>query len=129
MTTMIAHPLPLFDSIEYITDIKDYAYLNADYEKKDIEMALSFLKAYRGSQGTFNSYRREIERFIHWCALIEKKPLKEIKREHIEAFVKFCQKPPKTWIGLTKPPRFIEKEGLRIPNAAWRPFVATISKM
>lgn len=125
----MTHPLPLFDSLEYITDEKDFSYLSTDYHLPDIHMGIAFLKAYRGSQGTFNSYRREIERFIHWCALIEKKTLKDIKREAIEAYMTFCQKPLSHWIGTTKPARFILKEGLRIPNPTWRPFVATISKV
>jgi len=40
----------------------------------------------------------------------------------------FCQSPPATWIGTKKAPRFIEKNGWRIPNAEWRPFVVTVSK-
>lgn len=120
--------LPLFDSIEYIHLQKDFSYLKAEYHEKDIKIAIEFLKSYRGSQGTFNSYRREIERLLHWCALISKKTLKQLKRNDIEAFVEFCQKPPREWIGKTKPPRFIVKNGERIPNPIWRPFIVTVSK-
>ncbi len=128
-TAQIPLPLPLFDSIEYIADEKNFSYLDSNlYDLNDINMGIAFLKPYRGSQGTFNSYRREIERFIHWTALIEQKALKALKRDTIESYMEFCQKPPKQWIGTTKPPRFIEKNGLRTPNTAWRPFVATISK-
>ena len=90
---------------------------------------MQFLKSYKSSQGTFNSYRREIERLIHWCALISEKSLGKLKRDDIEAFITFCQKPPKTWIGKTKPPRFIVKNCIRSPNPKWRPFVVTISKI
>lgn len=88
----------------------------------------NFLKSYNGSVGTFNSYRREVERLLQWNALIANKSLKQLKREDIESFVRFCQKPPKSWIGTKKAPRFIEKKGLRIPNPEWRPFIATASK-
>jgi hypothetical protein len=54
--------------------------------------------------------------------------LGDLKREDIEAFVRFCQRLPKAWIGLKKPPRFVDVEGERCPNPAWRPFVATVSK-
>jgi integrase len=54
--------------------------------------------------------------------------LKQIKREHIEQFIHFCQNPPKSWIGLKKVPRFIDKDGHRQPNPDWRPFVVTLSK-
>lgn len=84
--------------------------------------------SYRGSQGTFNSYRREVERLLHWSWIIARKNLKDLKRNDVEAFIRYCHKPPKSWIGIKKAPRFIEKEGLRIPNTEWRPFVATVSK-
>lgn len=130
ITTNIMKIIPkaLFDSLENIRDENNYSYLNENYVFDDIEIARKFLASYTGSQGTFNAYRREIERLIHWCALISFKDLKVIKREDIENYLYFCQRPPKTWIGKTKPPRFIEKEGKRIPNPAWRPFIATVSK-
>lgn len=122
-------PLALFDSIENINDKNDYGYLSKNYDLNDIKLAVKFLSSYKDSQGTFNSYRREIERLIHWSTLFAKKPLKTLKREDIEQFIHFCQKPPKSWIGKTKPPRFIVKEALRIPNPVWRPFVVNISKI
>jgi len=121
-------PLPLFDSIEYIDIQNNLYHLQDKYDLKDIKIITSFLKSYKGSQGTFNSYRREIERLLHWSVLIANKPLKELKRDDIEAFVAFCQKPPKHWIGKMKPARFIVKDGKRIPNVKWRPFVVTVSK-
>lgn len=122
-------PLPLFDSIEYIHLQHDFSYLNPGYHIKDIKIAIEFLKSYRGSQGTFNSYRREIERLLHWCALISKTTLKKLKRNDIEGFIEFSLKPPNEWIGKTKPPRFIVKEDKRIPNSQWRPFIVTLSKV
>ncbi|WP_304985143.1 tyrosine-type recombinase/integrase [Coxiella-like endosymbiont] len=121
--------LPLFDSLEYIKKQTLSSSLYPEYNQNDIEKALNFLKCYTGSQGTFNSYRREIERLLHWCTLAVKKSLSEIKREDIETFVVFCQNPPKNWIGISKLPRFIIKESKRIPNAKWRPFVVTLSKV
>lgn len=121
-------PIPLFDSLEYI----DECNINSCSDKKhflnDINLALSFLKSYKGSQGTFNSYRREIERLLQWCMIIASKSLNQLNRADIEEYIHFCQKPPKSWIGIKKAPRFIVKEGLRVPNQEWRPFVATISK-
>lgn len=122
-------PLALFDSLEYVSEQQQFDYLSSAYNRKDITIALSFLKAYKGSQGTFNSYRREIERLIHWCALVAHKSLNQLKREDIEAFIAFCLSPPHDWIGTTKPPRFITKNAERVPNPNWRPFVATISKV
>jgi len=122
-------PLPIFDSIEHFNVEKDFSYLGELYNLNDIKAALRFLKSYNGSQGTFNSYRREIERLIHWCILVANKSLKQLKRDDIEDFIIFCQKPPKSWIGKTKPSRFIVKDDIRVPNSAWRPFVVSISKI
>jgi site-specific recombinase XerD len=120
-------PFALFDTIEYIKKQLPPERLSL-IQKNDFLISKSFLKSYNGSLGTFDSYRREIERLLHWCFLIANKALKQLKREDIEAFVRFCQKPKKLWIGIKKAPRFIGKEGLRIPNPEWRPYVATISK-
>lgn len=125
--TTTTFPIPLFDSMEHLNEAS-YLILPAPYAAKDIQLAASFLKSYNGSQGTFNSYRREIERLIQWATLIAHKTLNELKRDDIEAFVEFCQKPPAHWIGTSKPPRFIIQDGLRVPNPHWRPFVVTISK-
>ncbi len=51
-----------------------------------------------------------------------------MKRDDIEDFIRFCQRPPAAWIGVKKAPRFLEKQGERIPNPEWRPFVATVAK-
>lgn len=123
----LAAPLPLFDSLEYIDKQLPPTSLSI-IEKKDFLMAISFLKSYTGSLGTFNSYRREIERLFHWTWMIAKKSFKDLKRDDIENFIRFCQAPPKSWIGIKKAPRFIDKEGERKPNLEWRPFVVTVSK-
>ncbi len=120
--------LPLFDSLSHFHKNSENAVIPAPDFHKDFYHSLNFLKSYTGSVGTFNSYRREIERLLQWCWQIRKKTLPELKREDIELFVRFCQNPPQAWISIKKVPRFIEKDGLRIPNEEWRPFVATISK-
>jgi len=122
-------PQPLFDSIEHIDSCKDVSGLQQGYNATEITLAIDFLKSYRGSQGTFNSYRRETERLLHWCALVAKKPLAALKRDDIEAFVTFCQKPPDSWVGNSKPARFITRDGARVPNPQWRPFIKTASKV
>lgn len=120
--------LPIFDSIEYLEKQNNFSYLSDDYNLQDIKQAQMFLKSYKGSLGTFNAYRREIERLIQWCALITKKALKDLKRDDIERYIEFCQKPPKQWIGTHKPSRFIRQEAIRVPNPEWKPFIATLSK-
>lgn len=121
-------PLPLFDSIEFIKDQKIPKHLK-HASKKDYLITKKFLESYTGSQGTFNSYRREVERLLHWCNYIINKSLKQLNREDIEAFICFCKAPPASWIGRDKPKRYVIKNGLRVSNTEWRPFVVTISKV
>lgn len=90
--------------------------------------ALRFLYEYRGSLETFNAYRREIDRLMQWSWFVQEKSLLQLKRLDIEAFIEFCQKPPKRWMSLKTISRFITKEGIRVPNPEWRPFVVKISK-
>jgi len=120
-------PMALFDDLKNI-DNSNVLLVKEQKNFQDYQKAQSFLKAYSGSRGTFDSYRREIERFLQWSWTIENKTIKELKREDIEKFIHFCQDPPKLWIGLKKTTRFIDKEGQRIQNPKWRPFIATISK-
>lgn len=121
-------PTALFDAMEYLDDHPKPKGLSKS-QTNDFNMALSFIGCYTGSQGTFNSYRREVERLLHYTWLIEELTLKKIKREHIENHIKFCKDPPKAWISdKKKATRFINEQGQRVPNKEWRPFVATVSK-
>lgn len=125
---IITTPMAMFDQPIYLGETTPN-FKNATFHMDDYQHTISFLKSYNGSYGTFNAYRREVERLLHWSWIIAKKSIKDLKREDIENFINFCQKPPKEWIGLNRVLRFIEKEGVRIPNPKWRPFVAHISKM
>lgn len=123
----ITSPLPLFDDLEHVEEC-GHRPLAANANREDFQRALNFLKNYTGSKGTFNSYRREIERLLHWSWLVANKSIKELRREDIENFIRFCQQPSPTWIGTIKVPRFVIKDGIRIANQAWRPFIVTVSK-
>jgi len=125
---MNKHLLPLFDRMEQLHTNLEHVILPHQRFLPDFTNALNFLKCYTGSKGTFNSYRREVERLLQWAWHIKNKTLKELKRDDIEQFIHFCQAPPKSWIGLKKVPRFIEKDGKTQPNEAWRPFVVTLRK-
>ena len=142
-------PTPLFDSLTALEDLykacrktdpkttitqwlkqcssDDQADCKA-YQVKNYEQAIYFLYSYRGSSDTFNAYRRELERFLQWCWFVARKSIFDLKRLDIEAFVEFCKKPPKNWIGLKTVARFEDKEGLRAPKVDWRPFNVKVSK-
>jgi len=97
-------------------------------QRNDFDMARDFLTAYTGSLGTFTSYRRDVERLLLWTWFIAEKLLEDLKRDDIETFIRFCQKPPIAWLGTHKTPRFKGSDSERQPNPEWRPFVATVSK-
>ena len=127
-------PLPYFGTLEAMPDPFKQRVTSLDHIEpppelrqealQDYQHASEFIYAYRGSPDTFSAYRREIEHFLHWCWLVAGKPLQRIRREDMEAYVEFARQPPAAWIGRTREPRYIEREGLRHPNPGWRPYIS-----
>lgn len=113
--------IDVFFYAQFAPDTKDYVL--AEYRA-----ITYFLYNFRGSEDTFNSYRREIERFAQWSWMIHQKSLLELRRHDIENFIEFAQSPPAEWIGTKIVSRFIVQNGQRIPNPDWRPFIVKISK-
>ena len=101
----IPFPKPLFDTLENINQQSEHS----GFDLYDYRHATAFLKSYKGSQGTFNAYRREVERLLHWSWLVAHKSIKELRRLDIESYLSFCQSPPREWIGIKKTPPFIDK--------------------
>ncbi|WP_218814659.1 tyrosine-type recombinase/integrase [Rickettsiella endosymbiont of Dermanyssus gallinae] len=130
----LGSPIPLFDNLVFSDPKQAQQYLSHQtqklpFAKGDYQQALQFLYSYRGSDATFNAYRREVERLLQWSWFVANKSIKEIRRDDFETFVSFCQKPPKHWIGTKTVARYIEQEGTRKPHPEWKPFVATVSKL
>ncbi len=99
-----------------------------DDADRDYGSVLQFLSSYDGSTATFNAYRRELERLLQWSWHIRKTSIHRLSREDIVEFISFTLDPPVAWIGTKNVARFILRDGHRVPNPAWRPFVATIPK-
>jgi site-specific recombinase XerD len=97
--------------------------------KEDLYHCLTFLNSYNGSQATFNSYRREVERLLQWSWFIQGKNLPELRRLDVEQYLDFCQQPPLAWIGTKQVARFKNNQGQRSTNPDWRPFVCQVSKL
>lgn len=124
-------PLAFFDTLEEMANpfkqpLNSLRHLAIDAPQEaidDYQCAAEFIYSYRGSPDTFNTYRREIEHFLHWCLVIAKKPLKQIVREDIETYVQFSKQPPSNWVGQRNVPRFLLRQGERVPNNDWRPYV------
>lgn len=150
MTVRNYKPIPVFDTLNETLELYKLAY-DADNPRlhikqwleqcfnqarvnppsfaiKDYLIALKFLYSYRGSAQTFNAYRRELERLIQWSWFVQEKSLFKLKRDDIEAFIEFCIKPYKRWIGTKTVARFQLKEGLKVPNPNWLPFEVSTSK-
>ena len=54
---------------------------------------------------------------------MSKKSLNQIVREDIESYVEFSKQPPANWVGSKNVARYVDKQGLRVPNDEWRPYV------
>ncbi len=138
MTVKHIYPTPIFDNLDYLANpfkqkiISVNTVLSVDltHLKLDIdyEYAWKFIYSYNGSVATFNVYRREIERLLQWAWLVNQTSILSLKREDIEAYVKFCINPPKEWIGVKSVSRFKNKNGERVVNSDWHPFVTKINK-
>ena len=132
-------PLPLFDTLEHMGPLppnvlpdkimENLSEESRQFALKDFQHAYTFLWSYRGSQATFNAYRRDIERCLQWGWLVKQSSILKLSRADIEAYLDFCQSPPKRWMSLKQQPRYkVNVVGERVPNAAWRPFVVTVQK-
>jgi len=113
-------PLAVIDNIAHLAAIQT--------TEVGVAAAIDFLKQYSANEKTFDAYRREIERLIQWSRLIAQKCLLSLKRQDIQDYIAFCLNPPTTWIATKREPRFIDNQGLRVPNPRWRPFLATVTK-
>jgi len=120
-------PKAIFDNAVYLKKSKPPPHVQATFHQ-DYQYAVNFLLSYKHNEQTFKSFRREIERFSQWAWFIAKKSITAINREKIETYLAFCQKSPASWIGIKNVARFTNKNGKRIPNPEWCPFVASVSK-
>lgn len=121
-----ALPQPIFDTLDSL--LNEDSPVPAYVDNNDYKMTRTFLLAYQGSPDTYNSYRREVDRFLQWVFLVAMKNLQSVTRDDIENFIRFCQKPPNHWIATKMVARFIQKNGSKVVNTEWRPFVVKISK-
>ena len=130
-------PSPLLDQADHIGNPLNYARATmvrlpalrdvaGAYE--DLINTLNFLSSYSGTTATFNSYRREVERLLQWCWFTRGMSVTELRRQEMEDFLAFCQKPPASWIGDKQVARFRNHQGERVANPDWRPFVAQQNK-
>lgn len=130
-----AQPKPLFDNAKRSMDEPPrcvYDYLNSIELPniiEDFQITLDFLRSYNGSEDTYNAYRREVERLLHWSWQIERSPLANLDRNAIQRYIEFANSPPLNWIGTKNARRFtLDGEQQRVSNSEWRPFTIRVSK-
>lgn len=120
-------PQAVFDNAEYLKSEGLPEHVPHDLAQ-DYQHAKQFLLSYQYNTATFKSFRRDIERFVQYCWFVAEEPMLEMRRTDIEEYLFFCQKPPTSWISNKNVARFVSKDGIRIPNKKWRPFLVTVSK-
>lgn len=96
--------------------------------KEEYRLSKEFLASYAGSQDTFNAYRKEVERFLQWAWIVAKKAVKSLDRNDIRRYIEFATDPPAEWLSDKSVARFIDKNGERVQNPEWRPFVVRVGK-
>ena len=121
---MNVHPLALFDNQSHFHKPKSPYAKGLSRESSDYLQAQGFLYRYRNVNESYKAYRRELERFLHWCWLVKGTTLPLITASDVHHFVEFCQSPPASWCNTNKGvPRFLTIGGKRRPNPEWRPFM------
>ena len=109
----------------------------------DLDAVSGWLLRHQDSPHTFDSYKREAERLLAWCAS-RSQTLSALMAEDLVAYQRFLQdpQPRETWClqseprylapgvpnpdwqSVRRPPRYLADGS---PNPAWRPFVSGLS--
>ncbi len=81
--------------------------------KNDLEAVSAWLSRYNEKPETQRSYRKEVERFLLWCAQDLKKPLSSVNAPDCQKYRAFLQAVPATWI---------QHRPLKRTDPGWRAF-------
>jgi site-specific recombinase XerD len=73
--------------------------------RNDLEAVNAWLSRYGEKASTQRSYRKEVERFLLWCAQELKKPLSSVNAPDCQAYREFLQCVPAAWIATDPLPR------------------------
>jgi site-specific recombinase XerD len=136
---LTAHPQALIDNLNYLLPpaiqanliIKQHPSIllqpnnTIQLIHDELSHSLRFLMSYDGSQATFNTYRREVERLLQWSWFVRGSCVQKLTRNDIEDYLKFVQSPPSQWVSNKQVARFKTQKSGRIINDSWRPFYST----
>ena len=96
----LALPKPQQSWLAKIDLLTDSGAYNNDCQieaRNDLEAVEKWLAEYRHKKNTYKSYKREAVRFLMWCIYERGITLTQLKKEDLERYFKFLQKPPKRW--------------------------------
>ena len=85
--------------------------------RNDLEAIQFYLVKYAGQDKTLRAYTKELERFLLWCIMKQRKAMSDVNTEDCEAYKAFLAAPDSDWIGV--------KAGRHTPF--WRPFAGVPS--
>ena len=95
---------------------------------KDYVVVRLFLLSYTLSQDTYNTYRREVERYCQWLWFVAGTSLVDSSRHIFMDYIKFFKSPPSSWVANKHHQRFIDQYDVAQVNPDWRPFVVRPGK-
>ena len=81
----------------------------------DLQAIDAYLIRHKGNAKTFRSYQKELERFLLWSVICQKKPISSLLVDDCETYKDFLKAPAPEFCGRSAP-RFTE---------SWRPFKTT----
>jgi site-specific recombinase XerD len=136
MSTPKPFPLyPVYDDLKQVK-LNDYPELNqylADAIKWKAttwtwgQEFLSYIGRNK-SQHTYTRFRSEVEKFLLWAFLVDNKPIDELRKSDILAYIDFCWRPPLPWISLNNHEKFLLQNGAYLQNTEWTPFRLLLAK-
>ncbi len=86
----------------------------------DYDAVCAWLREYKQKTTTYTLYRKEAERLLLWCLIVQQKPMSSLNRNDLVRYEQFLQDPsPKAlWCA---------PKGAKRGSPNWRPFVGPLS--
>ena len=74
------------------------------------------------SAHTYERFRNDVERFLLWSFIENKKPIDQLRKSDLLEYADFCWQPPVAWIGTSNQERFKITNGYSAANELWFPY-------
>ncbi|NQY49728.1 MAG: tyrosine-type recombinase/integrase [Colwellia sp.] len=132
LISSLTKPVPLYppyiDLCDF--DLEDYPQLDKIFSENEPWWLEQFnwgkiFLTYIGrnkSTHTYDRFRNDVERFLLWSFIENKKPIDQLRKSDLLEYADFCWQPPVTWIGTSNQERFKITNGYSAANELWFPF-------